>query len=85
MSEWRPIESAPKDGTNFLAASPASDVFFAHWASGVVDSSDYCEDSGYAWRHATHWMSLPAPPAASTSEVQTITIEELATALERDE
>jgi hypothetical protein len=58
--QWWPIESCPRDGTNFLACSTASSVFFAHYANGVVDSSDYSEDGGYRARHATHWMPLPA-------------------------
>jgi hypothetical protein len=59
---WRPIETAPKNGINFLAASPASSVFFAHWANGVVDSSSWNGDGGYQGRYATHWMPLPSPP-----------------------
>jgi hypothetical protein len=59
---WLPIESAPKDGTNFLACSSASSVFLAHYANGIVDSSDWTDGGGYQHRHATHWMKLPEPP-----------------------
>ena len=58
---WQPIETAPKDGTNFLACSPTSSVFWAHWANGVVDSSSWHESHGYMARTATHWMPVPAP------------------------
>lgn len=62
--DWRPIETAPKDGTNFLACSPASSVFYAHWANGVVDSSSWMDEFGYQGRHATVWQPLPEPPGA---------------------
>lgn len=65
-SAWRPIESAPKDGRNFLACSEASSVFYAHWANGVVDSSDWTDDTGYRARYATLWRPLPPPPDAAT-------------------
>ena len=58
---WQPIETAPKDGTNFLACSPASSVFYAHWANGVVDSADWSDADGYRARHATVWQPLPDP------------------------
>lgn len=61
---WQPIETCPRNGLNFLAASTASSVFFAHWANGLVDSSSWTEDGGYASRHATHWQPLPPPPVA---------------------
>lgn len=63
--KWQSIESAPRDGTNFLACSPQSSVFLAHWANGVVDSSSWEDDDGYRERHATHWMPLPLPPDAA--------------------
>jgi hypothetical protein len=62
---WQLIATVPKDGTNFLAVSHASAVFYAHWANGVVDSSSFSDDWGYHSRFATHWMPLPAPPVAS--------------------
>ena len=60
--EWLPIESAPKTGVCFLACSPASSVYLAHWANGVVDSSSWTEEAGYQSRYATHWRPLPSPP-----------------------
>jgi hypothetical protein len=62
---WQPIESAPRTGLCFLAASTASSVFLAHWANGVVDSSSWNEDAGYQERYATHWQPLPLPPGCA--------------------
>lgn len=72
MSDWQPIETAPKDGTDFLA-----------WLMGnthMVIYFDASIDSLYPWRATdsnscyhvdapTHWMPLPEPP--STEPVST--------------
>lgn len=60
---WRPIESAPKDGTNILLAH-ARAVFDGYWdvyANGWVDDvTDLYEDK--ITYQATHWRPLPEPP-----------------------
>jgi len=74
MSEWQPIETAPKDGKDILLTDGKS-VTTASWCNGE-QSWEYnerepcwvfyrCEDDYYSvyfnndW--ATHWMPLPAP------------------------
>lgn len=63
--EWRPIETAPKNGTPVLIAG--------HWG-GVPDAPQFVDvdtwdDHSGDWRchdraHdlVTHWLPLPAPP-----------------------
>jgi hypothetical protein len=56
--EWQPIETAPKDGTEFLARD-ATERDIARWDSGGV----YGDDLG---RHPfTHWAPLPDMPECS--------------------
>lgn len=69
MSEWRPIETAPKDGTPVLLwvgvgmSEPWAQT--ARWVnepesgwSGWVDTYE-----GFDLAEPTHWMPLPAPPS----------------------
>lgn len=69
MSEWQPIETAPMDGTEFLAfkASEFGPVIcVCTWIDS--DHPDYDGDTPHVcWDHsgfwdATHWMPLPEPP-----------------------
>jgi hypothetical protein len=65
MTEWQPIDTAPKDGTYFLAYwCPTEDEPFVkiyhvcHYAHGVIWPSWIIDDD-----MPTHWMPLPpAPP-----------------------
>jgi hypothetical protein len=72
VSEWQPIETAPKDGQYVIVYSPNNptdygieSVQVAHWCmygSGwIVGAFDY-EDSGWFRTHPTHWMPLPDAP-----------------------
>ena len=59
MSEWQPIETAPKDGTRFLAFDPRRDlapcliVHYWHRFWMCDDERSWCP---------THWQHLPLPP-----------------------
>jgi hypothetical protein len=69
MTEWQPIETAPKDGRTFLAygAWPmfpsAPDICFCHWDE---------DDEWWAFEGEemliTHWMDLPAPPVNTSAK-----------------
>lgn len=77
VSEWQPIETAPKDGTRILATN-GSRVFIAYWIENAsVNPTEgpeephwiefECEDYWYSVHlfgsaAPTHWMPLPAPP-----------------------
>lgn len=61
---WRPIKSAPKDGTRIILGSfPVAYVRSSAWRGdgwwGWIDSSDY--------NQPTHWMPLPAPPSGDAT------------------
>ena len=71
MTDWQPIETAPKDGTNILAW-PCSDGWGDEYFPYVVqwvDANEYHEGmwreaagEKYDWFNPTHWMPLPEPP-----------------------
>lgn len=68
IDDWRPIETAPKDGSWFLAFYPRSAAYedqfaVAHWyeAPGnepmFWDAAQHRDDE-----QPTHWMPLPKLP-----------------------
>ena len=76
MSEWQPIETAPKDGTSILI-SDGQDVGIAKWewlsSDGILGlwryqagsfgaPSNYDDDPYPVCDNPTDWMPLPAPP-----------------------
>jgi hypothetical protein len=63
MSDWQPIETAPKDGTRVLTFGPDR-IVTAYFDPGVRGHE---REFPAGWRGAfepTHWMPLPAPPEA---------------------
>jgi hypothetical protein len=70
--EWKPISSAPMDGTKFLALSTHEDMGGNFQQVVFYDISD-SKDPAYCWwvvdarvaRHESvfnYWMPLPAAP-----------------------
>jgi hypothetical protein len=61
MSEWQPIETAPKDGTVILAWRKYGsipkfvrfDSFYGEWE---------VQEEGWHVHNLTHWMPIPEPP-----------------------
>jgi hypothetical protein len=73
VSEWQPIETAPRDGTRILAL--VSEVgghltgrMFSVWHEGVTPSgfnhgwAVYPGFGGVDDNWFSHWMPLPEPP-----------------------
>lgn len=68
VSEWQPIETAPKDGTEVLIGRfldgklPTKAVASFHPSEGWRDAGDIGWGGMYAHVRPTHWMPLPSPP-----------------------
>lgn len=73
MTEWQPIETAPKDGTLILVAYPnyrGASVTAARYGIGHATEDGYewgfFDDDGEAnaikTAAPTNWMPLPQPP-----------------------
>lgn len=84
MSEWRTIDSAPKDGTEILGYGlwageiNGTDTIptrcTIQWDGGTTDYEGFHwsvtgTDAYAAWMCPTHWMPLPPPPDNSISPV----------------
>jgi len=65
MSEWQPIDTAPRDGTIVLAAQGSTiDTMFwtmSAWADGGGWVNNINRSDTYVF-DPTHWMPLPEPP-----------------------
>ena len=60
---WRPIETAPRDGTEVLANTSGLGRVVVYWDD---EESQWGTGLGYLDRDApTHWMPLPLPPTTS--------------------
>ena len=66
---WKPIDTAPKDGTCILgyADDETTVVYWFHvgrnWELSV--SGAYCDDGEWT---PTHWMPLPSPPGVAPTD-----------------
>lgn len=62
---WSPIETAPKDGQQFLVYREDAGVFVAWWESDRDDGDEIMwtpEGEDLTADHPTHWMPFPKPP-----------------------
>ncbi len=73
MSEWQPIETAPKDGTEILVCItynlPDDEWETVQWVDGWRSGKWFrYHDKIYIPFPPTHWMPLPPPPAATKGQ-----------------
>ncbi len=68
--EWRPIETCPRDGTDFLAMDEGGDMYRCAFeiAGDEAYFSVRCGQPVVYSPEPTHWQPLPAPPAAHAPE-----------------
>ena len=60
---WQPIETAPKDGTEFLAYDPDLGMVIASWVmNGWYFNCFDGDGMGFYDQEPTHWQALPAKP-----------------------
>lgn len=64
MSDWQPIETAPRDGSLFLAyeAKQENEIYECWWQDDLSNWSGW-QDWWDSEPEPTHWMVRPAPPA----------------------
>ena len=58
---WRPIETAPMDGTEVLVFTPMDGVVSSAYRYGCWQKLITVMDGGNT-NEPTHWMPLPEPP-----------------------
>ena len=64
MSEWQPIESAPKTGERIIAVDINDDFYepcIVWWQDEWRDMGDIGANGQYDYE-PTHWMPIPEPP-----------------------
>jgi hypothetical protein len=68
MSEWKPIETAPKDGRHVLLACIrfVCEGYHESDERGWFQANTHWTDTVDGSVIPTHWMRLPAPPKEST-------------------
>jgi len=74
--DWQPIETAPKDGTSFIAGlwvtmwNAARDNSRRYWEVHLIcvddETGEITADSHQGWELSdySHWMQIPKPPTA---------------------
>jgi hypothetical protein len=64
MDDWKPIETAPKDGTRVLgfAGSGSKAIAIVSWWNATNFAAGVWVNDRDQLFGPTHWMPLPAPP-----------------------
>ncbi len=61
MTKWRPIETAPADGTEILAWWPIRKLENDQYLEAAMHIVNW-HGLGHQRDEPTHWMHLPEPP-----------------------
>lgn len=59
---WRPIETAPKDGSPVLLFSTSEGQDVGSWEVTYDAGHEWMDAQGYSIYDVTHWQPLPPPP-----------------------
>ena len=63
VSNWQPIETAPKDGTRILLWAPGHLIMLGGWAGHGMYSGPEWWSNGVPAHGVTLWHPLPELPA----------------------
>lgn len=74
---WRPIETAPKDGTE-IVFTDGKRLCLGKWAGRALRWAVATYGGDFGIGTFTHWMPLPDPPGEEYAEIRRITPEEIA-------
>lgn len=61
MDSWRPIDTAPKDGTEVIGLYGRKKIALCWYFRPSSNTEGWLDQNGNA-RRPTHWMPLPPPP-----------------------
>ena len=71
MTDWQPIETAPRDGISILLAHDIFEyVVIGFWSE--TEDTEMWAGTGYDGAFPTHWMPLPAPPLTASPAPETL-------------
>jgi hypothetical protein len=62
MSEWQPIETAPKDGTDILVWMFGNSMAVVFYDDNLDHPWHTMDGPAYHKEAPTHWMPVPEPP-----------------------
>ena len=65
---WRPIESAPKDGSLFCGWREGKRPALVHWSGWAACWASEGQKLEYPGTEPTHWQPLPTPPTQGTGQ-----------------
>jgi hypothetical protein len=70
-SEWQPIETAPRDGTNILIVNHKGNIASGLWQCGGWWLRGGNGPNTFFNDHhgPTHWMPLPSPPEVGAKQL----------------